>query len=295
MSKIIVLVGPTASGKTKISIELAKYYNAEIINADSRYIYKEPSIATAKVSEEEMSGIKHHMIDIISLNNDYSIYEYQKEARNVLNDLISQNKNVIVVGGSGLYIKALLYDYKLEERVFNEYDFSKLSNIELKEKVDSIYSMNNIHVNNRKRLENFLKHYYDTGNIITKTDSVNNKVYDFILTGLNPDKEKLRNEIDNRVDLMINSGLIDEAKSLMNYKHFNDIIGYKELNSYFNDEISLETAINNIKTNTKKYAKRQMTWFNNQMEDIMWFNTNYDNIHETINNIKEYIDETYTN
>ena len=154
--KIIVITGPTASGKTKISVEVAKYLNAQIINADSRYLYKEANIAIAKVSGEEMDGIIHHMIDTISLNEDYSIFNYQRDARSVLDRLIKENKNAIIVGGSGLYIKALLYDYKLEENNKVNIDFSKYSNDELKEWANKFNSNNDIQVNNRQRLERYI-------------------------------------------------------------------------------------------------------------------------------------------
>ncbi len=289
-SKIILLVGPTASGKTKISIELAKYYNAEIINADSRYIYKEPLVATAKVTEEEKEGINHHMIDLISLNDDYSIYDYQKEGRKVLDNLLSKNKNVIITGGSGLYIKSLLYDYNLEETNKNIYDFSNMSNQELKDKIDNI-SDNDIHINNRKRMERFLSYYYDTGNTIINTNNKDNKLYDFVSIGINITRDILYDRINNRVDIMFNNGLLEEAIKLKDFKHFNEIIGYRELIDYFNDKITLEEAKNNIKKDSRHLAKRQMTWFNNQMKDIIWIDINYNKIQETINKIINEIEK----
>ena len=291
--KMILVVGPTASGKTALSIELAKHFNAEIVNADARYIYKEPIIATAKVTKEEMSNIPHHMIDLISLNDDYSIYDFQKEGRKVINSLLSNGKNVIVVGGSGLYVKALLYDYQLKETVKSNMDFSALSSEELKSKIDEIDPENEIHINNRKRMERFLSHYYESGDTIKKTESINSPVYDFITIGLNSDRNELYDRINSRVDYMFDNGLLEEAKSLKDFKHFNEVIGYRELTSYFNNEITLEDAKNSIKQDTRHLAKRQVTWFKNQMNDINWIDVNYNNFNETINKIISSLDDYY--
>lgn len=291
-SKIIVIVGPTGTGKTKLSIELAHYYDAEIINADSTCIYTEPLIATAKIKENEKEGITHHMIDLISLNEDYTLFDYQKDGRNILNKLISENKNVIIVGGSGLYIKALLYNYKLNETNKSNIDLSNYSNEELKEIANKIDINNDIHVNNRQRLLRFINRYYENGKLINKSDDINKRIYDFILIGLKTDRETLYKMTDNRVDKMFNEGLLDEARSLYekNYKNYTNIIGYRELNEYFNNNISLERAKELIKQNTRHYAKRQFTWFNNQMKDIEWFDVDYNNFNNTINKIKNYID-----
>ena len=291
-SKIIVIVGPTGTGKTKLSIELAHYYDAEIINADSTCIYTEPLIATAKIKENEKEGITHHMIDLISLNDDYTLFDYQKDGRNILNKLISENKNVIIVGGSGLYIKALLYNYKLNETNKSNIDLSNYSNEELKEIANKIDINNDIHVNNRQRLLRFINRYYENGKLINKSDDINKRIYDFILIGLKTDRETLYKMTDNRVDKMFNEGLLDEARSLYekNYKNYTNIIGYRELNEYFNNNISLERAKELIKQNTRHYAKRQFTWFNNQMKDIEWFDVDYNNFNNTINKIKNYID-----
>lgn len=290
-SKIIVIVGPTATGKTSLSIELAKEYNAEIINADATGVYTEPLIATAKIKETEKQGIIHHMIDLISLNDDYSIYEYQEKGRELLNNLIKNNKNIIIVGGSGLYIKALLYDYKLDKTEQNKIDLSQFSNEKLLSIANKIDINNNIHINNRKRLERYISYYKKTGKVISKTDSINNKLYDFNLIGLKTSREELYNRINKRVEDMFNDGLLEEAKDLYNknLKNFSNIIGYKELNMYFKNIITLEEAKELIKQNTRKYAKRQLTWFNNQMNDIVWFDVNYSNFNITIGEIKKYL------
>lgn len=293
MNKIIVIVGPTASGKTKLSIELAHKYDAVIINADSTQIYKEPLIATAKIKEEEKEGIEHYLFDIVSLNENYTLYDYQKDGRKLINKLINENKNIIIVGGSGLYIKALLYDYNLEENENIKIDFSDYSNYELKKLADSINANNNIHINNRQRLERYVTYYKQTGKIIEKTDNRNNRIYNFIMIGLNAERNLLYEKINDRVDRMFENGLIIEAKKLynMNLKNFSNIIGYKELKMYFEEKISLEDAKELIKRNSRRYAKRQYTWFNNQMKDIKWFDVDYNNFDKTIFNLCLFINK----
>lgn len=291
MSKIILIVGPTGTGKTTLSIKLAKKYDAVILNADSTQVYIEPLIATAKIKEHEKENIEHYLFDVVSLNDDYTLYDYQKDGRRLLDRFISENKNVIIVGGSGLYVKALLYNYVLEDKKEINIDFSEYSNEELKNKVLALDLESDIHVNNRQRLESFLKHYYETGKVIKKTDEINNKLYNFISIGLKSDRETLYKMLDKRVDSMFNEGLLDEAERLykMNLKNYTNIIGYKELNEYFNGNISLDEAKELIKRNTRRYAKRQFTWFNNQMKDIKWFDVNYDNFYDTIKEVENYL------
>lgn len=292
MSNIILIVGPTGTGKTTLSIKLAKKYDAVILNADSTQVYTEPLIATAKIKEHEKENIEHYLFDVVSLNDDYTLYDYQKDGRRLLDRFICENKNVIIVGGSGLYVKALLYNYVLEDKKEINIDFSEYSNEELKNKVLALDPESDIHVNNRQRLESFLKHYYETGKVIKKTDEINNKLYNFISIGLKSDRETLYKMLDKRVDSMFNEGLLDEAERLykMNLKNYTNIIGYKELNEYFNGNISLDEAKELIKRNTRRYAKRQFTWFNNQMKDIKWFNVNYDNFYDTIKEVENYLE-----
>lgn len=289
MSKIIVIVGPTGVGKTALSIHLAHKYNAEIINADSTGVYKEPLIATAKVTESEKEGVKHHMLDLVSLDDEFTLYDYQVKGRKILNNLINQNKNVIIVGGSGLYVKALLYDYKLDKTDNIRIDYSEYTNQELKDMADKIDKDNNIHVNNRQRLERYITYYKQTGKTIKKTNDINKKLYDFDIIGLKSDRETLYKRMNDRVDIMLENGLLEEAKSLKDKKNFNNIIGYKELKQYFEGNLSFNEAIDLIKQNTRRYSKRQFTWFNNQMKDIKWFDVNYDNFNETLNEIDSYL------
>lgn len=288
MKNIIVITGPTGVGKTKMSIELAKRIDAEIINADSMQVYKDLNIGTAKITEEEKEGIPHHLFDIVEPTNMYTVYDYQKDARDIINDVLSRGKKVIIVGGTGLYIKALLYDYKFikEDKT---YDFSKMSNEEILDKINSYNLDINLHINNRKRLERVLTKLYNNNMQTEKTDTV---LYDFVAIGLTTTRDNLYKIIDNRVDKMIEDGLIDEVEELykknIHSKAINTGIGYKELYKYFDKEISLDETISLIKKNSRHYAKRQYTFFNNQM-NIKWFNTNYEDFSLTVEEVYNYI------
>ena len=288
MKNIIVITGPTGVGKTKMSIELAKRIDAEIINADSMQVYKDLNIGTAKITEKEKEGIPHHLFDIVEPTNMYTVYDYQKDARDIINDVLSRGKKVIIVGGTGLYIKALLYDYKFikEDKT---YDFSKMSNEEILDKINSYNLDINLHINNRKRLERVLTKLYNNNMQTEKTDTV---LYDFVAIGLTTTRDNLYKIIDNRVDKMIENGLIDEVEKLykknIHSKAINTGIGYKELYKYFDKEISLDEAISLIKKNSRHYAKRQYTFFNNQM-NIKWFNTNYEDFSLTVEEVYNYI------
>ena len=211
----------------------------------------------------------------------------------ITSTLSLENKNIIIVGGSGLYIKALLYNYNLEETTPDKVDYSMYSNEELKSQADEIDINNNIHVNNRQRLERYITYFNKTGKTISKTDEINQKLYDFTLIGLDAPREIIYERINKRVDQMFESGLLEEAKRLYkeNYKNYANIIGYRELNEYFKNNITLEEAKEQIKQNTRHYAKRQFTWFKNQMDDIKWFNVNYEDFNQTINEIKKYLNK----
>lgn len=288
MKNIIVITGPTGVGKTKMSIELAKRIDAEIINADSMQVYKDLNIGTAKITEKGKEGIPHHLFDIVEPTNMYTVYDYQKDARDIINDVLSRGKKVIIVGGTGLYIKALLYDYKFikEDKT---YDFSKMSNEEILDKINSYNLDINLHINNRKRLERVLTKLYNNNMQTEKTDTV---LYDFVAIGLTTTRDNLYKIIDNRVDKMIEDGLIDEVEELykknIHSKAINTGIGYKELYKYFDKEISLDEAVSLIKKNSRHYAKRQYTFFNNQM-NIKWFNTNYEDFSLTVEEVYNYI------
>lgn len=235
---IYVIVGPTGVGKTKLSIMLAKKTKGIIINADSMQVYKELNIGTAKIKEEEKEGIPHYLFDIKSINEEYNAYLYQQDGRRIIEE--NKNKNIIIVGGTGLYIKALLYDYDFMEK--------------------------------------------------TK-ENINKKLYNFKIIGLTRDRDNLYSIINSRVDKMIEEGLLEEAKSL--YKNDKEsralqtAIGYKELFEYFNGKLSLEESIDKIKQNSRHYAKRQYTFFNNQFEGIKWYNVEENSFDEILSKIIE--------
>lgn len=280
---ILVVTGPTGVGKTKLSIELAKKYNAIIINADSMQVYKELDIGTAKIREDEKEGIKHELFDIVNVEDMYTVYDYQKDVRKLLDKY--KDQNVVLVGGTGLYIKAALYNYQFQEE--KKQDFSKYSDQELYQLCLNKDPNCEIHQNNRKRLERFLTR--------KESDGKNELLYDAIFLGLTTDRETLYNIINKRVDKMIEMGLIEEVKRFYNQnirsKAIMTGIGYKELYKYFDGENSLEDSIEEIKKNSRKYAKRQYTWFNNQME-INWFDVDFENFNNTINTIIKFIEKT---
>lgn len=284
---IIAIVGPTGVGKTKMSISLAKKYNAEIISVDSMQIYKKMNIGTSKVTKEEMDGVVHHMIDIKNPEEDYSVFDYQKDARGVLDKLISEGKNVIIVGGTGLYLKALLYNYEFKENN-NRKDFSGYTNEELYDMVKNIDKVSKIHVNNRQRLESFLNNHENNDKIVS-----DKCIYDAKIIGLTTNRDSLYEAINDRVDKMVSDGLIDEARYFydnnINSKAIKTAIGYKELYLYFDNKISLDDAIELIKKKSRNYAKRQYTWFNNQM-NVKWFNIDKNDFNNTIKSVESYIE-----
>ena len=284
---ILVITGPTGVGKTKLSLELARKYNAEIINADSMQIYKGLNIGTAKV--ENKMNIKHHLLDIVNIDEYYSVYNYQIDGRKILNELINSNKNVIIVGGTGLYISALLYDYKFnKESINNNYD--DLTNEEIYNKIMEIDPNTKTHINNRQRLVRELNRLLNKNS----SNQGSKLLYDTIFIGLTTSRENLYNIIDKRVDKMIEAGLLDEVKQLhssnIRNRSIMTAIGYKELYQYFDGIISLEESIDLIKKNTRHYAKRQYTWFKNKM-NITWFNVDFDKFDNTINEVNKYIEE----
>ena len=293
MNEVIVIAGPTGVGKTKLSISLAKELNGEIINCDSMQIYKGLDIGTAKATKEEMENIPHHLLDIKKVSEEYSIYNYQKDARNKIEEILSKNKTPILVGGTGLYIKAALYDYNLNEEntkdLYENKTTEELYNelLKLDEKGISIDR------NNRRRIINAINYYNNNNKSITenKTDKI---LYNVKFIGLTTERSNLYNIINKRVDEMINNGLIDEVKKFHDQKIYTKPltagIGYKEIYKYLDNIITKEEAIEEIKKNSRHYAKRQYTFFNNQL-NIKWFETNYKNFEETINEVINYIKE----
>lgn len=297
MNKVIVVVGPTGVGKTKLGIELAKYFKSEVINGDSVQIYKELNIGSAKVREEEMQGIKHHLIDFKDIEEEYTVYNYQIDLRNKITEFNERGLVPIIVGGTGLYLKAALYDYKFEEETNQINYYEEYSNEEvyklLKEKDEKEASK--LHPNNRKRVVRALNVIENIGQ--SKSSMIDNQnhkpIYEVCFVGLTLPRDVLYERINKRVDLMIEKGLLEETRNLFdkygeyNYKSL-QAIGYKELFSYYKNELSYEDAIELIKKKSRNYAKRQYTWFNNQF-DVKWFEVNLDDFEKTIKDVIEYL------
>ena len=279
---ILAIVGPTGVGKTKLSIELAKKYNAIIINCDAMQVYKGLDIGTAKIREDEKEGIKHLLFDIKEPNEKYTVFDYQKDVRDLLDKY--KDNNIIFVGGTGLYLRAALFDYRFNEDKdivdYSDYTNQQLLDLCLKKDPNC-----NIHINNRVRLERFLNR--DNNDIVKP-----NLLYDVTFIGLTTDRDILYNNINKRVDIMLENGLLDEVKDLYskypNSEALRRGIGYKELLDYLDNKCSLDDAIYKIKQNSRHYAKRQYTFFNNQF-NIKWFNVDFNNFNNTINEVLEYI------
>ena len=213
MQKVICIVGPTGVGKTKLSIELAKKLNGEIINADSTQVYKGMDIATAKVTEEEKEGITHHLFDIKDIEENYTVFDYQKDCRLKIKEIEEKGKKPILVGGTGLYIKAALYDYKFEEEnILNEYN--EYTDEELYNKLLSIDPNTEIHMNNRKRVIRALNYYDNTNTTLSSKEKTDKLLYDVMFVGLTTDREILYDRINKRVDIMLENGLLEEAKNI---------------------------------------------------------------------------------
>ena len=291
---IIVITGPTAVGKTKLSVELAKKLNGEIINADSTQVYKDLNIATAKIKEEEKEGIPHHLFDIKDITEDYTVYDYQKDCRAKINEILKKDKVPIIVGGTGLYIKAALYDYNFEN--YQRKDYSSLSLDELYDRVCALDSNNKIHKNNRKRLELALSYMEDTGKKFSEKENNPKLLFDTLFIGLTASRDILYDRINKRVDLMLDEGLTLEAKKIYDSKVRSKAvmtpIGYKELFEYFDGKIIKEQAIEKIKQNSRRYAKRQYTWNKHQL-DIKYFNVDFENFDNTVAEVLKYIGNKY--
>ena len=283
---IIAIVGPTGVGKTKMSIELAKKYNAIVVNCDAMQVYKELDIGTAKVREEEKENIPHLLFDIKNVDEEYTVYDYQKDLRKLLEE--HKEKNIIIVGGTGLYLKAGLYDYRFQEETTKE-NFSNLTNEELYNLVKLKDPNSEIHINNRVRLERFLNKKEKEKEKVPPI-----KLYEHIIIGLTTDRDKLYERINKRVDIMVEEGLLDEAKYFydknIKTKPLMGGIGYKELYEYFDNKISLKEALDKIKQNSRHYAKRQYTFFNNQL-NVNWFDVDFNNFNNTIDKVIHFIEK----
>jgi len=279
---IIVIVGPTASGKTKLGIDIAKYFNTEIISADSRQIYKGLKLGTAQPTNEEISQIKHHLIDFVDVKDYYSVAQYEQDSLKILQNLFKNNDIVVIVGGTGFYINALcngIDDIPEINKEINDLVDDLYQKEGLQKCVDELLKLDSksgdfIELQNPVRVIRALKVIKNTGKPIYEYFNKTKKKRDFniIYVGINLDRDYLYDRINKRVDIMINDGLVDEARNFIDFQHYNSLntIGYKEIFNYLNGKYSLKEAIEDIKLNTRHYAKRQMTWFRKN-KDINWF------------------------
>ncbi|MBS4199049.1 tRNA (adenosine(37)-N6)-dimethylallyltransferase MiaA [Bacillus sp. FJAT-49732] len=298
MQKLIVIVGPTAVGKTKLSIEMAKRFNGEIISGDSMQVYKGMDIGTAKITAEEMEGIPHHLLDIKEPDKAFSVADFQKLVREKINEITDRDAIPIIVGGTGLYIQAVLYDYHFSESTseHTHLDLHDMSPLELHNKLKSIdpESANKIHPNNVRRVIRALEIFEQTGKTMTELQSEQKKsiLYNTALVGLSMDRDKLYERINKRVDIMVKDGLVNEVKQFYDSGLSRDAqsvkaIGYKEIYDYLDEKVSLDEAIIQLKQNSRHYAKRQFTWFRNKM-DVAWFDMTEEREH--LKKTREIID-----
>ncbi|MDP0489108.1 MAG: tRNA (adenosine(37)-N6)-dimethylallyltransferase MiaA [Fusobacterium sp. JB020] len=275
----IVIAGPTGVGKTELSLKIAKLLQGDIISADSAQVYKGMNVGTAKITEEEKQGIKHYMLDIVEPIEKYSVGDYQKEVDKILKEKEEKNEDIVLTGGTGLYIKSItegLADLPKADKKLRE-EMKKYSDSELLEKLKSLdeEAANNIHENNRKRVERALEVCILTGNKFSEISKKNikNNNYKFLKLYLTRDRKNLYERINKRVDIMMDQGLLEEVKSLYDkytgetLKKIN-IIGYNELIDYLENKLTLDEAVNAIKKNSRRYAKRQITWFKKEEEYI---------------------------
>ena len=282
---LITIVGPTAIGKTALAIEIARQYQTEIISADSRQFFKEMSIGTAKPTEEELSQVKHHFINSNSVKDEISVGSFEKEAISTIENLFSTHDVLVMVGGSGLYINAVLYgfddiptaDVELREQLNQQFQEKGISNLqEMLKVLDPVYYAQ-VDIHNQQRIIRGLEVCISTGKSFSSFRNTEQKQRSFshIIIGLNTDREKLYDRINQRVDLMVENGLVDEVKSLTAYKSLNALktVGYSEIFNYLDENSTLETAVEKIKLNTRHFAKRQVTWFK-KYPQIFWFEPN---------------------
>ncbi|EEM15949.1 MULTISPECIES: tRNA (adenosine(37)-N6)-dimethylallyltransferase MiaA [Bacillus] len=283
--KVAVIIGPTAVGKTKLSIDLAKALNGEIISGDSMQIYRTMDIGTAKATMEEMEGIPHYMIDIKNPEDSFSVAEFQELVRGYIREITERGKLPIIVGGTGLYIQSVLYDYQFTDEAGDPVYREELEKLATEHGVEYVHeklrevdpeSASRIHMNNVRRVIRALEIFHTTGQKMSDQleKQENELLYDVSLIGLTMDRGMLYDRINLRVDLMVKQGLLQEVKDLYEngVRDCQSIqaIGYKELYNYFEGHVSLEEAIMQLKTNSRRYAKRQLTWFRNKM-DVTWF------------------------
>ena len=303
--KVIVIVGPTASGKTALSIELAKKINGEIISCDSMQIYKDLNIGSAKPTVEEMQGIKHYLIDEVEPTQRFSVAEYKKRAEKAIEEIIKKGKTPIVVGGTGLYANSLIYGIEYNEIKYDEkYRNELMKFAQTEEGLESLFekarkidpkAMEKISKNDKKRIIRILEIYNSTGATKTEQEKESRKndvKYDYKVFALNMERSVLYERINKRVDIMLEQGLIEEVKNIL--KKYNEFptamqaIGYKEIVEYFNGDLTKEEAIEKIKQESRRYAKRQLTWFK-KIANVKWL----DGLDKIQNNVNIIMEEVY--
>ncbi|WP_426450833.1 tRNA (adenosine(37)-N6)-dimethylallyltransferase MiaA [Staphylococcus xylosus] len=284
---LIVLVGPTAVGKTEFSIELAKKVNGEIISGDSMQVYKHMDIGTAKITQDEMSGVPHHMIDILEPDENFSAYEFKNRAQRLIKEITTRGRVPIIAGGTGLYIQSLIYNYDFEDETISEQ-----KSLEIEAKLDELDQLSNealhqylatfdevsaqdIHPNNRKRVRRAIQYYLKTKKLLSSRKKVQQftENYDTLLLGIEMSRGILYQRINKRVDIMLERGLLSEVQQLVDngYETSQSMqaIGYKEIVPVIKQELSLDEATEKLKQHSRNYAKRQMTWFKNKL-DVLW-------------------------
>lgn len=305
-NNLLAIVGPTAVGKTDISIEIALRFNGEMISGDSMQVYKGMDIGTAKIRDNEMRGIKHHLIDYINPDEDFSVAKFQKIVQEKIIEINEQGKLPIIVGGTGLYVKSVTHNYNFSEVIKDEYYRSELEQFvkingkeELYKKlveIDPEYAKN-LHPNNVKRVIRSLEIYHSSGAMPLHNTEENNKSspYNLRMIGLTMDREELYKRINSRVEKMIELGLVEEVKKLVQSGYSKNLnamqgIGYKEIIKYLEGEVTLDEAILIIKQNSRRYAKRQLTWFRH-MSEVDWFDMSdyYENKEKKLDNIFEIV------
>ena len=282
---VVILVGPTAVGKTNLSIQLAKSLNAEIISGDSMQVYKGMDIGTAKINEQEMEGVPHHLIDILDPQDSFSTADYQSLVRNKISEIAKRGKLPMIVGGTGLYIQSVLYDYTFTEEANDPAFRQSLQVAAVREGADFLHAKlaaadpeaaAAIHPNSTRRVIRALEILHTSGKTMSQhlQEQKRELVYNAVLIGLTMDRDTLYARINQRVDMMMEAGLLPEVKRLYdrNVRDCQSIqaIGYKELYAYFDGFVTLSDAVDQLKQNSRRYAKRQLTWFRNKMQ-VAWF------------------------
>ncbi len=305
--KIVIIVGPTAVGKTRISVETAKLMNTEVISADAMQIYIGMDIGTAKIREDEKQGVPHHMIDLVYPDEKFTVSDFKTRSGAIIKQLNSKSKIPVIAGGTGLYVNSLIYNLSFSNTISDEAIRGELTQLletngkehlhRLLESIDPI-SAEKIHMNNAKRVLRALEVYYITGTPFSASNTdfrEESEDYDFVLIGLEMDRQLLYNRINQRVDDMVNNGLIDEVVGLRAMGYDKDLIsmqgiGYKEIIQYLDNEITLEESIRLIKRNSRRLAKRQFTWFKADNR-IKWVSVDPINIDQALKDVQNYLSE----